>query len=71
MCIRDRFKSALAAQKKEVPIDDVLKLFKTFAFSMRSNPELLAPKGWNISQTADIEWLTEIFDQRVRITDSF
>jgi hypothetical protein len=38
---------------------------------MRSNPNLLAPKGWNISQTADIEWLTEIFDQRVRITDSF
>jgi hypothetical protein len=69
--IKGLFKSALAAQKKEVTIDDVLKSFRTFAFSMRSNPNLLAPKGWNISQTADIEWLTEIFDQRVRITDSF
>ena len=65
------FKSALAAQKKEVSIDDVLKSFRTFAFSMRSNPNLSAPKGWNISQTDDMELLTEIFEQRIRITDSF
>jgi hypothetical protein len=65
------FKSALAAQKKEVSIDDVLKSFRTFAFSMRSKPNLSAPKGWNISQTDDMELLTEIFEQRIRITDSF
>ena len=65
------FKSALAATKKETSVDEVLKSFKAFTFTVRSNPNLLAPKGWSITQTADIEWLTEIFDQRVRVTDSF
>ena len=65
------FNSALAAPKNETSVDEVLKSFRTFTFTVRSNPNLLAPKGWSISQTADIEWLTEIFDQRVRVTDSF
>ena len=47
-------------------------LFKSaFVFKLRSDQTLIAPQGWKISDVDDIEWLSEIFDQRVRITDSF
>ena len=47
-------------------------LFKSaFAFKLRSDQTQIAPQGWKISDVDDIEWLSEIFDQRVRITDSF
>jgi hypothetical protein len=65
------FKSALTAQKKEISIDEVLKKFKSFVFKLRSDRTLLAPKGWKISDVADIGWLIKIHEKRVKITDSF
>jgi len=65
------FKSAFAPQKKEISIDEALKSFRAFVFKLRSDQTLIAPQGWKVSDVDDIEWLSEIFDQRVRITDSF
>jgi hypothetical protein len=65
------FKSAFTGQKKESSSDEIIKAFKAFGFRMRSSPDLAAPTGWNISQVNDIEWLNEIYEQHIRITDSF
>ena len=65
------FKSAFTGQKKETSTNEIVKAFKAFGFRLRSSPNLAAPTGWTIAQTDDIEWLNEIFEQRIRVTDSF
>jgi hypothetical protein len=52
-------------------VDEIVKSFKAFGFRLRSSPDLAAPTGWTIAQMDDIDWLIEIFEQRIRITDSF
>ena len=65
------FKSALSPQKQNVSIDDEFKYFRAFVFRLRSDRSLIVPKRWKISDVDNIEWLNEIFDQSVGITDSF
>ena len=65
------FKSALSPQKQNVSIDDEFKYFRTFVFRLRSDRSLIVPKRWKISDVDNIEWLNEIFDVSVGITDSF
>ena len=65
------FKNIFSKEKKEISIDEALKSFRAFVFKLRSDQTLIAPQGWKMSDVDDIEWLSEILDQRVRITDSF
>ncbi len=67
--IKTMFRSALAPQKTQTNSDMVAKSFRTFVFSLRSDPGLLAPKGWDASSVPDLEWLADIFSQQVKISD--
>ena len=68
--IKTMFRSALAPQKRQTEAEAVVKSFRTFVFRLRSDPNLLAPKAWDPSTVPDLDWLAEMFNQRVRVTDS-
>ena len=68
--IKTMFRSALAPQKRQTEAEAVLKSFRTFVFRLRSDPSLLAPKAWDPSTVPDLDWLAEMFNQGVRVTDS-
>ena len=68
--IKTMFRSAFAPQKRQTEAEAVVKSFRTFVFRLRSDPNLLAPKAWDPSTVPDLDWLAEMFNQRVRVTDS-
>lgn len=68
--MKTMFRSALAPQKKQVGGDAVVKSFRTFVFRLRSDPSLLAPKSWDPSDVQDLDWLADIFKQRVKVIDT-
>jgi hypothetical protein len=68
--MKTMFRSALSPQKKQVGGDAVVKSFRTFVFRLRSDPGLLAPKAWDPSDVQDLDWLADIFKQRVKVTDT-
>jgi hypothetical protein len=68
--MKTMFRSALAPQKKQTGGDAVVKSFRTFVFRLRSDSSLLSPKAWDPSNVQDLDWLADIFKQRVKITDT-
>ena len=50
---------------------EVVKAFKAFIFSIRSNVYNYAPPGWSIIEEPDATWLGELVAQPSSIFDSF
>ena len=68
--MKTMFSSALAPQKNQTGGDAIVKSFRTFVFRLRSDPKLLAPKAWDPSNVEHLDWLADIFKQRVKVTDA-
>jgi len=56
--------------KFEATDEDAEKLFRTFAFRLRSNPNLLAPEGWSLASVEGLKWVSEVVNQEVSFIDS-
>ena len=46
-----------------------IKIFKATIYSLRNGLSDKAPPGWVITDIEDIEWLGELFEQEVNISD--
>lgn len=68
--IKGLFRSALAPAKQRTGVEATIKAFRAFVFRLRANPDLRVPPGWDIDTVADIDWLGEMFKQKVEITDA-
>ena len=51
--------------------NEVIKSFKAFIFSIRSNVYNYAPSGWSIIEEPDIGWLGELIAEPSSVFDSF
>ena len=51
--------------------NEVIKSFKAFVFSIRSNVYNYAPSGWSIIEEPDIGWLGELIAEPSSVFDSF
>ena len=56
--------------KLESTDEDVEKLFRTFAFRLRSNPNLLAPEEFSLRSVEGLAWVAEVVEQEVSFIDS-
>ena len=55
----------------EINLDEVktLKIFKATIFSIRNGVYEKATPGWKITDVEDIDWLGELFDKDVDVSD--
>jgi hypothetical protein len=68
--IKSMFSSAFDAEKeKDYNSQKNIKIFKATIYSLRNGLSDKAPPGWVITDTEDIEWLGELFEQEVNISD--
>ncbi len=51
--------------------NEVIKSFKAFIFSIRSNVYNYAPSGWSIIEEPDVGWLGELIAEPSSVFDSF
>lgn len=56
--------------KLEALDEDAEKLFRTFVFRLRSNPDLLAPEGWSLRSVEGLKWVADVVEQEVSFMDS-
>ena len=56
--------------KLEATDEDVEKLFRTFAFRLRSNPNLIAPEGFSLRAVEGLTWVAEVVEQEVSFIDT-
>ena len=50
--------------------EDAEKIFRTFVFRLRSNPDLLAPEGWSLRSVEGLKWVADVVEQEVSFMDS-
>jgi hypothetical protein len=67
--IKTLFGSALDGQKQATTHEASMRDFKNFVFQLRANSNYSAPKGWNLRDEQGIEWLLDIYAQKVRTID--
>jgi hypothetical protein len=64
------FSSSFDGNKvKEYNTQDTLKVFKATIFSIRNNALPKSTPGWVITDKEDIDWLGELFEKEVDITN--
>ncbi|MEK9684945.1 MAG: hypothetical protein VW226_10375 [Rhodospirillaceae bacterium] len=63
-------KNDVEGVKLEALDEDAEKLFRTFAFRLRSNPKLLAPEGWSLRSVEGLKWVADAVEQEVSFIDS-
>jgi hypothetical protein len=68
--MKSLFSSAFVPQHSECSVDEVLRSYKAFIFALRSGTDQLAPDEWTISHVKDIDWLIDLTQQKIAITDS-
>ena len=66
------FKSEFSGVKTPLPDEiEMVKMFKAFIFSIRSNIYNFAPSGWTIIEEPESSWLGELVAEPSSIFDSF
>ena len=65
------FFNAMSPQRNETKLSEVIRLFQTYTFQLRSNSELAAPTSWQLSDSKGIDNLLTIFTEPVHVMDAF
>ncbi len=67
---RTMFRSALDPVREEVPVEEIVKTFRAFVFTLRATPSLAAPKDWQLQDVADLDWFATLMGEEVSVFDS-
>ena len=68
--IKSMFSSAFDGEKdKDYDSEKTVKIFRATIFSLRNGVAPKATPGWTIKDVVDIDWLGELFEQEINLTD--
>ena len=68
--IKGMFSSAFDGEKdKDYNSEKTVKIFRATVYSLRNGVSPKATPGWSIKDTQDIDWLGELFEKEINITD--
>ena len=67
--IKTLFGSALDAKEQATTHQASIRRFKNFVFQIRANHKYNAPEGWKLREEQGIEWLLDIYEQKVIAMD--
>ena len=67
--IKTLFGSALDAKEQATTHQASIRRFKNFVFQLRANDKYNAPEGWNLREEQGIDWLLDIYEQKVIAMD--
>ena len=70
--ITGMFKSEFSGAKTPLPEEkEMVKMFKAFIFSIRSNVYNYAPTSWSIMEEPEVGWLGELVAEPASVFDGF
>jgi hypothetical protein len=68
--IKSLFSSAFDGEKvKDYDSEKCLKIFRATIYSFRNGVSQKATPGWTMTDVEDIDWLGELFEQEINLTD--
>jgi hypothetical protein len=70
--MRGMFSSELDGTRTEdYSVDQIIKAFRPFFFTLRSKPSMMAPATWSWQQIENGEWIIDLPDVEVSLLDTF